>query len=329
MSTSEVSQDVIVSPARKRAQLAHLAPFVEQIKEADQKVKLYIQHSLKHALKAGQLLTGVKKKVGHGGWLEWFNNAEFEFSERTAQRYMSVYQRWKELQTKVEQGANPTVLTDLTFTDALELLAKSERKPASKRLSQVLVAGEQMLEQAEPNQIEKGEATSAVPLPTTAVEPDQAACGVQTSSPIPDRILACVTEVLSANVEASKPKVEFLVVDQSNWPESTGSNRVFVYLPPVLERSDLHSSRLLARYLDGGIEESILVAPAFTSAPWFRLFRDYLRAFIGSQMNNYATAEPEHLVAIYLGRRPDRFYHAFQSIADIYLPFASSMLQQQ
>ena len=136
MSDADQSTDMAVSPGRKRAQLVRLAPIAEQIKEEDKKIQLGLQHSLKHAIKAGQLLSQCKKMIGHGGWLEWFEASEFPFKERTAQRYMSIYHRWKEIAAKMCVSGNPSTLSDLTFTESVLLLAQKEKTPAKRAIGE-------------------------------------------------------------------------------------------------------------------------------------------------------------------------------------------------
>ena len=67
----------------------------------------------------GQRLIEAKALLSHGEWLPWLNE-KVEFSESTAQRFMRLAREW----------TNPSALTDLGASKALQLLAlpESERE---------------------------------------------------------------------------------------------------------------------------------------------------------------------------------------------------------
>lgn len=67
----------------------------------------------------GQRLIEAKALLSHGEWLPWLND-RVELSERQAQRFMRLASEW----------SNPTALSDLGATKALQLLAlpESERE---------------------------------------------------------------------------------------------------------------------------------------------------------------------------------------------------------
>jgi hypothetical protein len=54
--------------------------------------------SLKSAIKIGMLLHGAKGELDHGDWSAWVKN-NVEFSDRTAQRYMSLYSNRSKIKT--------------------------------------------------------------------------------------------------------------------------------------------------------------------------------------------------------------------------------------
>jgi hypothetical protein len=69
-----------------------------------------VESALAHYIRAGELLIEAKEQVGHGGWSSWLE-ANFEFSERHARRYMKV-------------AANRTRVSDLgSMREALQLLS--------------------------------------------------------------------------------------------------------------------------------------------------------------------------------------------------------------
>ncbi|MDR1954307.1 MAG: DUF3102 domain-containing protein [Clostridiales Family XIII bacterium] len=67
------------------------------------------------AIRIGQCLAEAKELVGHGSWLEYLSES-VGFSERSAQNYMRIF---KEYGTQV---ANPQLVADLSYTNALRLL---------------------------------------------------------------------------------------------------------------------------------------------------------------------------------------------------------------
>ncbi len=77
---------------------------------------------IEHAREAGEHLLAAKSKCAHGEWGAWLDK-NCEFSERTAQRYMRVAQRWPELET----AAKTTRVSDLPIRDALAMLAEPPR----------------------------------------------------------------------------------------------------------------------------------------------------------------------------------------------------------
>lgn len=79
-----------------------------------------MQATLLHARRCGDLLIEAKKQVAHGDWLAWVRD-NCDFSERTAQAYMRISQRWLELE-KTQRAA------DLSMREALLLLAETTSK---------------------------------------------------------------------------------------------------------------------------------------------------------------------------------------------------------
>ena len=73
--------------------------------------------SLDAAIRLGELLTEVKKDVGHGRWGEWLTD-NVPFTDRTARRYMLVYESREMLKTDN--------VSDLSAAYALCIKAKSE-----------------------------------------------------------------------------------------------------------------------------------------------------------------------------------------------------------
>jgi hypothetical protein len=73
--------------------------------------------ALEHARACGELLIEAKGIVAHGGWGAWLGE-HFPASARTAQRYMTIAERWEEL------AAKTTRVADLPIREAARLLAE-------------------------------------------------------------------------------------------------------------------------------------------------------------------------------------------------------------
>lgn len=72
--------------------------------------------TLDYARQAGEALNEAKVQMAHGGWGPWLA-ANFEGSERTAQVYMRVANRWDEIESAKAHGR-----ADLSLTEARGLL---------------------------------------------------------------------------------------------------------------------------------------------------------------------------------------------------------------
>src|SRR3972149_5629425 len=73
-----------------------LAVLARQINAAHHACLAAAQASLQHAVEAGRLLSEAKARCRHGKWLRW-GGENCQFSERTAQVYMRVYERFSAL----------------------------------------------------------------------------------------------------------------------------------------------------------------------------------------------------------------------------------------
>ncbi|MCA9215584.1 MAG: DUF3102 domain-containing protein [Planctomycetales bacterium] len=122
----DTREQTLILP-REAAQLKQLSKLATSIKHEVRLMEDRLRRSVKHALTAGKLLCEAKKAVGYKNWLNWFHTQDFDFSEVTAQRYMRLARRWSELQDKIAEAGDPSRLTDLTFSDALQLLSNPDR----------------------------------------------------------------------------------------------------------------------------------------------------------------------------------------------------------
>ncbi len=69
--------------------------------------------SVYFAVQIGQRLSEAKNSIPHGGWLDWLKS-ETEYSQSTANRFMRI---------AAEYGDKQSALTDMSMTNALQLLA--------------------------------------------------------------------------------------------------------------------------------------------------------------------------------------------------------------
>jgi Protein of unknown function (DUF3102) len=103
----------------RRDTLAALAAKINQehrkVEAGKAKVKAEFGKTLQHAKRAGKWLVEAKERTPHGQWGPWLE-ANFEFTQRTAQMYMEIYSRWEEIQQ------NTKSISDLTITSALASL---------------------------------------------------------------------------------------------------------------------------------------------------------------------------------------------------------------
>jgi hypothetical protein len=97
-----------------------LPDLAAQINQEHQQCLQAANATLEHARKAGELLQQAKAQLEHGKWLPWLKE-HFPFSEKTAQNYMRIAREWSGL-----LEANPQRAADLSYRDALKLLACSK-----------------------------------------------------------------------------------------------------------------------------------------------------------------------------------------------------------
>jgi hypothetical protein len=81
-----------------------------------------MKDGLQHALEAGRLLLDAKSKVKHGDFAAWVEKS-CGITSRLSQRYMQIAREYPKLET-----ANASRVADLSFRDALSLVANTSRK---------------------------------------------------------------------------------------------------------------------------------------------------------------------------------------------------------
>lgn len=110
----------------------------EELNRLHGQIEGKLRSTVEDAIRAGEILTQVKERVGHGEFLQWVRkNAEFE--ERTAQRYMQLFvYRDKCVSVSDLQSAYKQV-------ESLEAQAKrTESQRAADRVRHYLKTGEKL-----------------------------------------------------------------------------------------------------------------------------------------------------------------------------------------
>ena len=112
------------------------AQVAERVRSSAEKIRSTVQKTIEDIIVVGQELLAVKESVGHGHFGAWLR-AEFGWTERTAQNFMSVAERF---------GANPKLISDLTIqpTAAYLLAAPSAPDEARQQAIERAEAGEEI-----------------------------------------------------------------------------------------------------------------------------------------------------------------------------------------
>ena len=84
-------------------------------RDAVARVRARTSRMVRDIIETGQDLIEVKKRIGHGKFLKWMD-AEFKMTERTAQRFMAVAEKF---------GAKYDIVSDLSPSVIYELAAPS------------------------------------------------------------------------------------------------------------------------------------------------------------------------------------------------------------
>lgn len=100
-----------------------LTTLVDEINAEHRSCDEALREGLRHALRAGELLTEAKSRVQHGEWGQWLEE-NFEGSSRTAQGYMKVAREIPNL-----GGAKAQHVADLSLRGALKELSAPEAVP--------------------------------------------------------------------------------------------------------------------------------------------------------------------------------------------------------
>ena len=104
-----------ITTEANEARLSTLAAEINTIKRQTQKIMM------EAAVEIGRRLVEAKGAVGHGGWGLWLER-NVDYSERTAQNLIRIFQEYGEGQQSLFGGSNPQAFADLTYTQAVALL---------------------------------------------------------------------------------------------------------------------------------------------------------------------------------------------------------------
>lgn len=96
-----------------------LANLGTEINDSHAQAILHAGEAMNHALRCGDLLIKAKATVQHGHWLPWLRE-NIAFSERTAQGYMRIAQRYSSLRKRDS-------VADLNVRGVLQELATPRR----------------------------------------------------------------------------------------------------------------------------------------------------------------------------------------------------------
>jgi hypothetical protein len=86
----------------------------------------------------GRLLIEAKGQLDHGDWLPWLER-EFDFSERTAQNYISAYDFSLKYETVADLKLTPTALYSLAQQEDQEVIAAVLKEAAAVRVTRARV----------------------------------------------------------------------------------------------------------------------------------------------------------------------------------------------
>lgn len=104
-----------ITAEANEARLSTLAAEINTIKTQTQKIMMQA------AVEIGRRLVEAKGAVGHGGWGAWLEH-NVDYSERTAQNLIRIFQEYGEGQQRLFGESNPQAFADLTYTQAVALL---------------------------------------------------------------------------------------------------------------------------------------------------------------------------------------------------------------
>lgn len=338
---------------------SELSLLAKQIKLDVRNAELHLRDSLRYALEAGKTLFRAKNLVPHGQWAAWFESNCFDFSERTAQRYMRLYRKWKETANTLGRGANPSSVSDLTIASILEVHAKhltDKGHRAANPPGKVAIPGsgpagpdddEEDDGMCERNTVDRTPAIDELPADVSNQSRTRIVALSRRKSPSPhlrvntsrtsdewltpaelvqaaERMLGGIDLDPAADVDRLVPADNHYTIAEDGLASANPWHGKLLLNPPVEEKLIAKFvAKLLSQRACGNATEAILLVPARTNERWFRRLRTNVRAFIAKPEFGSVQGMPEPIVAIYLGDRTNRFYAEFERLGDCYVPFCA------
>jgi DUF3102 family protein len=112
-----------------------LVGVAREIKEAHDAVATAMRESLRHARRAGELLSQVKDQLPHGEFGPWID-AHCGFGWRTANLYMRIAREWEKLVTE-----NRNAIANLTLGEAMDLLTRVDTGEVAEQAADLVALG--------------------------------------------------------------------------------------------------------------------------------------------------------------------------------------------
>jgi len=142
------------------------------VQQKTQEIKVLMRRTAQDVFDIGQKLSEIKARLGHGHFGNWLK-AEFEWSDRTAQNFIRVYESFK--------SEN---VSDLNFSQtALYVLAAA---PEEARLEAIKLAKEKAIPLAEVKKIAEKHKTKSDPNSNPCLPNSTSVAATGADSPLPD-----------------------------------------------------------------------------------------------------------------------------------------------
>lgn len=309
---TEIDDQGQLVSGRGKAQLSQSSGRIDKLNKMARLIQADEHSLLHHGIGFGRELCQYKREVGHGNWQPLFKDGVFDFHVRTAQRYMRLYRRYKELKHD-EQGPK-----QLTVTMALEVLAEPVRGPEMTSENSDDGTENQQPSRADTKPSASSQASKASNQVPAAVNHDEWLT--------PDYIVGPLIELFgeidldpASNADKHVPaKVHLTLAEDGLRPEHHWHGKVFLNPPRQEALAGRFVCRLLGEHEKGNVTEAVALLEAKTDMTWFRQLRPHIRAFLARPEFVSYPGVPDALVAVYLGPRVKRFFDLFGAIGDIY-----------
>lgn len=256
-----------------------LPELAEEIRHEHQLAVDGMGYVLQHAIRIGELLVMAKGKCEHGEWMAWQEN-NCDFSIRTADNYMHVYNRQSELASNSQYIAN--------LTDAIKLLAEPKDSNAQKNPALFSSNSDEWY------------------TPEIIIIRVLKVLGSIDLDP-------CSNSLENPTIPAKGHYTD--LDDGLSYP---WHGKVYMN-PPYGNEIASWVNHLVDEYKIKNVTEAIALVPSRTDTKWFQKFSEYPRCFIWGRLtfSEHGTA-PFPSMVVYLGKKEAVFKAAFKDIGDVY-----------